>query len=223
MQKKIIFICLFISHLGFSQNMDYRNTFGVSFGRSLFASVRGTAKSNSDTLSFTDGRIRVSPTVQGTWDFGLKDWFSLGVAASYNQATVAFNDVTIKKISSKNIGSASAKVARTSFAVRALFHYGKGKFDLYSGGRLGIGIWYGKIGATVNDDLFTDLLSTVGASNNFITDRLNGSKLRGGFVLPQVQFIPFGMRYYVTDNIGVNGEVAIGAPYYISLGANYRF
>jgi hypothetical protein len=223
MQKKIIFICLFISQLSFAQNMDYRNTFTLSSGRSLFSSIRGTAKSNSDTLSFTDGRVRALPTLQGTWDFALTDWFSLGLGASYNQATVSFNDVTIKKISTTSIGSASAKIARTSFALRGLFHYGKGKFDLYSGGRLGIGIWYGSIGATVNDALFTDLLSTIGIGDNFVTRRINGTRLRGGYVLPQVQFIPFGMRYYVTDNIGVNGELAIGAPYYISLGANYRF
>ena len=222
MSKKILFICLIISQLSFAQNMDTRNTFSLSSGRSLFASARGTATPN-DTLKFTDGKIHASPTIQGTWDFAVTDWFSVGLAASYNQATVAFNDITIKKITSKSIGSASAKISRTSFAARILFHYGKGKFDLYSGGRLGVGIWYGKAGATINDALFTDLLSTIGVGSNFITSRLNGTKLRGGFALPQVQVITFGMRYYITDNLGVNGEVAIGAPYYVSLGASYRF
>ena len=222
MKKILLFITLIISQLSFAQNMETRNTFTLSSGRSLFAAARKTAIPN-DTLKFTDGKVHASPTIQGTWDFAVNDWLSVGLAASYNQATVAFNDITIKKITSKPIGNASAKVARTSLAARVLFHYGKGKFDLYSGGRLGVGLWYGKVGATINDALFTDLLSTVGIGNNFITSRLNGKKLRGGFALPQVQVIPFGMRYYITDNLGVNGEVAIGAPYYVNLGASYRF
>jgi hypothetical protein len=41
--------------------------------------------------------------------------------------------------------------------------------------------------------------------------------------MPQVQLIAFGLRGYLTENIGLNGELALGSPYFASVGINFRF
>lgn len=222
MKKSIIIIALFaIMQNALAQNMDYRNTISLSSGRSLFVALRGLEAKPTDELTFKDGKASATPTFQGTYDFAVNDWFSVGLAASYNNAKISFTDITYK---GKVTGEANATLARTSLAARFLFHYGKGKWDLYSGGRIGAGIWYAKVGADINDELLSELLGSFEAfTPSFITNRLDGKSTRTGFVLIQAQVIPFGARYYITDNIGVHAEVAVGAPYFATIGANYRF
>jgi opacity protein-like surface antigen len=179
------------------------------------------AKPSTD-LTFTGGKATATPTIQGAYDFALADWFSVGLAASYNNTKIDFTNITYK---GKVAGDANATVARTSLAARALFHYGnKGRWDLYSGVRIGAGIWYAKVGADINDELLTDLIGSFDTFvPSFLTDRLSGQNVRTGFVLFQAQIIPLGARYYITDNIGVHAELGVGAPYYATIGANYRF
>ncbi len=223
MKKSIIFIALLtIMQYSFAQNLDYRNTISFSSGRSLFVSLRGLeAKSTNSELSFTGGKASATPTFQGAYDFAVNDWLSVGLAAAYNNTKIDFTNITYK---GKVTGNANATIARTSLAARVLFHYGKGKFDLYSGGRIGVGIWTAKLGTDINDDLLTDLLGSFDTYvPGFIKNRLNGKSTRTGFPLIQAQIIPFGARYYITDNIGAHAEIAFGAPYFATIGANCRF
>jgi hypothetical protein len=222
MKKSIIIIALFaIMQSSFAQNMDYRNAVSLSSGRSLFVSLRGLEAKPSADLSFAGGKATATPTIQGAYDFAVNDWFSVGLAASYNNTKIDFTNITYK---GKVAGDANATVARTSLAARLLFHYGKGKWDLYSGGRLGVGIWYTKVSADINDELLTDLIGSFETYiPGFLSNRLNGKNVRNGFPLVQLQVIPFGARYYITDNIGVHGELGVGAPYFATIGANYRF
>ena len=35
--------------------------------------------------------------------------------------------------------------------------------------------------------------------------------------------LALGWRYYITENIGLSAEAALGKPHFLSIGANYRF
>lgn len=135
------------------------------------------------------------PVMQLSYDYMVTDFLSAGVAGSYQQ--YKFSDETGKIV-----------LKRMNFALRALFHYGKSdKIDMYSGVRLGMTNW------GFNYDVPTD---------DPTLDLLQGdNKLTGFHFSPQL--IAFGIRGYFTDNIGANLEFAIGAPYYMMGGVNYRF
>ncbi len=44
-----------------------------------------------------------------------------------------------------------------------------------------------------------------------------------GRTVLRIQLVAFGMRGYFTDNIGANIEFAIGSPYFVTGGLNFRF
>ena len=73
---------------------------------------------------------------------------------------------------------------------------------MYSGVRVGMTNWVGKSDSS-------------DSSNDFFGDDFSGWSFAP-------QLIAFGMRYYVTDNIGLSFETAVGAPHFLSVGANYR-
>jgi hypothetical protein len=130
----------------------------------------------------------------------------LGGAVSYNSANVDAKNYSWTDANDKtSLTDYTLKVSRITVGARALFHYGNaGKIDMYSGIRLGVGIWN------------TDLKAT---NPNFTSDEVDN--LRSG-ALPQIQIIPFALRGYVTDNIGIGFETAIGSPYMASLQLTYR-
>ncbi len=142
----------------------------------------------------TIGGYSATPAMQLTYDYMVTDFLSAGAAASFQQFKFSDNE-------------ASFTIKRMNFAVRALFHYGKSdKLDMYSGIRLGMTNWGYKIDVPTNDPTLT---------------ALQDSKLSGFGFAPQL--VAFGIRGYFTDHIGANVEFAIGAPYYMTGGVNYRF
>ena len=98
-------------------------------------------------------------------------------------------------------GRIDSKLTRVNCAFRALFHYANsGKYDLYSGFRLGYTKW--KLSAEYSE-LF------------------KAQEFKYGTVAPQV--ILFGFRGYFTDHFGAGGELCIGPPYFLAASVNYRF
>lgn len=96
-------------------------------------------------------------------------------------------------------------VDRFNVGVRGLFHYGSNpNLDMYSGVRVGLNIWNPTFKAATEE-----------FKEDFEAD-FSG-------VLPSIQFVAFGLRGYFTQNFGLNMEVALGAPYYFTVGVNYRF
>ncbi len=135
-----------------------------------------------------------TPAMQLSYDYMVTDFLSAGGAFSFQQ--FKFSDT-----------EGSFAIKRMNFAVRALFHYGKSdKLDMYSGVRLGMTNWGYKIDVATDDPTLT---------------ALQDSKLSGFGFAPQL--VAFGIRGYFTDHIGANVEFAIGAPYYMTGGVNYRF
>lgn len=221
----IVFIFLFLSKSK-AQNLDFKNTFTLHYGASLFNIFQGNISPiQNDTLQFQRGAFSFVPTVGGTWDGAVKKWFSIGLAASYNNAKLSLDSVEYLK---DNIGNIDIKVTRTTVAARFLIHYGnKNRFDCYSGFRIGAGIWKPSITSTISPKTAESILNTVFTTEDkgleFGDGILERIPNKITFVTPQIQFIAFGLRAFITENIGVNGELGLGSPYFASIGLNYRF
>ncbi|MCD6557194.1 MAG: hypothetical protein J7K64_08385 [Bacteroidales bacterium] len=143
----------------------------------------------------TLGGYSTIPVMQLSYDYMVTDFLSAGVAGSYQQ--YKFSDANGKIV-----------VKRMNFALRALFHYGNSdKLDMYSGIRLGMTNWGFDYDVPTDDPTL---------------EALQGSNSLTGFHFSP-QLVAFGVRGYFTDNIGANLEFAIGSPYYMMGGVNYRF
>ncbi len=225
MQKHFFSICFFLFAFGaFAQNEDYQHVISVQSGVSLFSPFRGTitgsTQSSDTTVSFRSGKAYNFPQINIAYDHGINKWFSIGGAISYNKVSMDLKEVVYNK--TENLGDVKLNVSRITLGARALFHYGNAnRVDMYSGVRLGIGIWGVNASSSSLDNRLDEVFKEAGGSG--IWRSVLGNKLKGGFVLPQVQVILFGLRTYVTENIGLNGELAVGSPYFASIGLNYRF
>jgi hypothetical protein len=142
----------------------------------------------------------VTPGISTSVDVGLSNRFSMGVAVFYQQANARFSSYIDPTDSVRYTGDFYFKAKRQNYAVRALFHFGDSDdFDPYFGIRLGMARWS-----------FSDNLPTPFIDRDFFRKR----------VLPQALF---GVRYFFLPFLGVNAEIAVGFPYYLSTGINFRF
>ncbi len=180
---------------GFSQNDDYKLTITGGVGFTLSGAFMSAVEGASlGTVDKTG-----IPNLELGLDYGLTKWFSMGVMGAYQSS-----GITEDLNGSINEYSLSRMYIGTSF----LFHYANsGRVDLFSGIRAGYKNWSysSTIDVGTTDEInFDDI--------GFFGDGL-------GF-----QVLLFGLRGYLTENIGVNVEVlGIGAPHISSIGVSYRF
>jgi hypothetical protein len=143
----------------------------------------------------------VTPGMSGTVDVGITDRFSIGGAHFIQVATAKWTSYTDTNGVIKT-GDFHYRMMRQNTALRLLFHFGDNDdLDTYFGIRLGYSYW----NTSSNDpevDQFLDL-----------------DKFKGKF-WPQAIF---GVRYFFIPVLGVNAELALGFPYYLSVGVNFRF
>lgn len=175
---------------------------GANAGFSLVGSLmRGIFNVTDRAIVGLDSRV--TPGISGTVDVGLSPRFSLGGAYFIQVATMNFSSYTDTAGFVHN-GDYFFRATRNNFGVRALFHFGdEDDFDPYFGVRIGMARWTTKSNVDGYEDL--GLFDAT-----FFRNR----------VLPQVLF---GVRYFFLPFLGVNAEIAIGFPYYLSAGVNFRF
>ena len=215
------FIAVLVFQFGSNaQSSEYKHTFTLNAGASVVGSFVNVLDGlNLDDLSTEraiDGITNLrgqftgntTPVLSFSYDYGLKDWFSVGVSGAYQHLEGNIQSISYTREAddtSVRITSANFDIDRVNISARALFHYGtKARLDMYSGFRLGISNW-----GTVID-----------ASDEVFEEDLKTSNISGLF--PAIQFIPFALRGYVTENIGINFETGIGPPQWISVGINCR-
>lgn len=150
------------------------------------------------------------PVIVGNADYGITNVFSLGVSYAYQSFSIRFTDVPY---SSDTTGTWKDKLTRTNAGIRILFHTNPSKnenddgtgFDLYGGLRIGYKNWSYKTGNTNPDYIVNEVYESL----SFFRSR------------PTVQILG-GARYFFTPNLGINGELSIGAPYFAMIGINYK-
>lgn len=141
--------------------------------------------------------VKSIPPLYLNADFGVTDNFSVGLAGSYS--SISYDDVITSFDDMGNIVEENVNVqgSRNTVAARALFHFGNNpKMDQYAGLRAGMTFW------GWNDESLVDEENL--SANNFSYRLL------------------YGMRAYLTDNLGVNLEIGIGSPYFFNGGISYR-
>ncbi len=194
MRKLSALIFLFALATGvYAQNEDHKITLGLNTGFSLIGNIIDASASTSG------GSIEnfSLPAFQGTVDYGVEKWISVGVAVSYQKLGTRYTDYNGTNIDEETTAN------RLNFAIRPLFHYANsGRLDLYSGVRLGWTNWSFK--TTIDDQDYNEE-DIISANSNFAP-----------------QLILFGMRGFITENIGANFEFAVGAPHYFTIGLSYR-
>jgi hypothetical protein len=208
MKKTLLLTCALALVFAFAptnsvsaQNGDYKQNIYAGAGFSLVGGLFDALGSDTSG-AFTTSSL---PAIQFNYDYALTPKISVGAAFSYQAFGFDVMDYTFVDASQNSVTEDfSANLRRTNLALRIMFHYGNSeKLDMYSGVRLGMTGW------NISSE------STTGAASDFFDGSYNG----WGFA-PQV--IPFGLRFYVTNNIGLSLESAIGAPHFLSIGANYR-
>ena len=189
--------------IGFMFNANAQDSEGASvatvgLGYSFFNNI---IKSSLETYS--DVKVKSVPTIALTYDLALTDNFSIGVAGAFQNVSGEFTNEYIDQNLDFQTEIATTKVSRLNIALRPLFHYGDGdRLDLYSGIRVGYLI------RNVETETSDYLLN--------VLDELDGNRFALGLV-------PFGMRYFFTDNLGVNMDLQIGTPYVVSGGIAFTF
>lgn len=143
----------------------------------------------------------VTPGLSGSVDFGITDRFSLGVAHFYQSANAKWTSYT-DTANVLQTGDWNYRLTRQNTALRMLFHLSDNDdLDPYFGIRLGYSYW--------------SQSTNVPDASSFLNLGVFKSKF-----WPQALF---GVRYFFIPALGVNAELALGFPYYLSVGVNFRF
>jgi len=133
-------------------------------------------------------------------EYLLADRFGIGVDFIYNTFGWSFTDIDSTGANNYNY---ETKMTRTRIHMRFNYHLmaSSEDLDLYVG-----------LGAGTNNRKWT-----------FETNDPAGSDESAiGTLIPFSMRVAFGVRYYFTENIGLNSEIAIGGPL-MSLGVSIKF
>jgi len=194
-------VCFLTSTLTINaQNEEYKSVVSASVGYSLTGAIINAFET---TNSAADISVSSIPTLQLTYDYGITNYFSVGVAAGFQKFGFDVTDYEYINDIGINVNeNFKADYSRLNIAIRPLFHYANtDKLDMYSGLRIGF----------VNNNI-----SSESTNEDFDIGTSIGTR-------PSVGVTAYGIRYYFTDNIGAGIEINIGAPYISCLNINARF
>ena len=188
-----------------AQNEDYPNVISATAGLNLLQLV--ATLDDIDENASSNLKIRGTASYGLTYDHAINKWFSIGLGGAYNYFSLKGEVVTIEKEDGTTYsGPVKLALSRTNIGVRPLFHYvNGGRLDMYSGLRVGVNVW----GVTLDAD--------EGLLPEDVSNRARDAGVGLG-----MQFIPLGLRWYATPNLGFGFETGIGAPHYAALQLNYR-
>ena len=195
--KKILLglgvVALLSTNVVQAQNEKGQLAISVGAGQSLLGSAY-----SGDTYFNTS----VLPVINGMVDFAVSDVVSMGLGVSYQSITWDIVDYMFLNANNVYVTETfSETLTKLNIGVRCNFHYARGidNLDMYSGFRLGYTNW------------------------SFTTNTNDPNYIALEFTLPlALQLVPFGMRYYFTDMIGVHLETGIIGPYMIAGGLSFK-
>lgn len=182
-----------------AQNKEGSTVVSLNLGYGLSASVVKVGLNSFSNVNISSNLVR-SVTV----DYAISDYLSIGLAGGRQLINAEFDNSYISDKTNGTIDEvAKIDIKRTQFAIRPLVHYGGNeRLDIYSGLRLGL----------------THL------KLKYITDDPDlQDKIKFGGIRPSFGVVLVGMRYFVTDWLGANFDVQIGAPYLVSGGVSFKF
>lgn len=192
-----------------AQNENYRHTLSAQTGLNGLQLGASLANFILEEAEAGDYKVGATPTFGLNYDYGINPWFSIGGALSYNNLSVKSDNISLD-LGDQGVyeGRINAKLSRTNVSARTLFHYfNNERFDFYSGLRLGVSIWSGKVESEGTQSLVLEDILQIGGS--------------GAAFAPQL--IPFGFRGYLTEQLALGLETGIGPTHYLAVQASFRF
>jgi len=204
--KNIIIILLAsLSYTSFGQGQDekvigiYTGFSTTGFAYRLASNITVNDSANTDFYGGSN-----LPVFGAMFDYGISSNFSIGAMfgiqhfnADINSRSVNIGDTLL---TTRNV---DINLNRLYLGITPKYHYNMAneQLELYSGVRAGFIFWQGNFDV---EDSNIDVLSNLGAGR------------------PAISLIPIGGRYYMTDELALNFELATGAPAIITLGLNFR-
>lgn len=186
--------------------LKYPSNISLTLGMNL---TPNKIRNNSMYNTTTETHLQYTPVITASYDYCHKPWYSFGVVGSYQRIKGDVSNIPYKKA----FGDGTTKYTDVQFmytqyylGLRPLFHVvHMEKVHIYTG--FSFGVQY-----------------QVAISNGTVPEVPIDSVVTRGIGYALIfQHIPIGMRYYITDQLGVTGEIAIGQPYFIATGLQYRF
>lgn len=160
----------------------------------------------NDVNVVEDIDISATPSFYLSYDNRIYERVSLGAAVAYQRINAFYNNYQYEQDGQTITEDFGSKLTRLNFSVRALYWYQLSQsLRLYSGIRLGISNWSSD--TNVGDP-------------NFSPDRFINLAL-GATVAPQL--ILLGGNFPLSTHWKLGGELAVGAPYFISGGVTYAW
>lgn len=157
-----------------------------------------------ESLEANDMNSTKTPVLLGGLDYGITDRFSIGGVYTYQGLYARYSNYnSINEHGDTTIvtGDFHERLTRQSIGIRPLFHFGDNDdVDAYAGCRVSYVFW-----------------NYSGPRND-----LNVNKVFRGLGPVKAQAL-FGVRYFITNNIGLGAEFALGPTYYVSFGLNLKF
>ncbi|MBA3663692.1 MAG: hypothetical protein H0W61_05735 [Bacteroidetes bacterium] len=198
MKKTIIFLVSGLLSFGImsAQSSDRavskgKNIINVYYGVNLLTSFY----KNLATTTASDVKVKGVGPIGLVYEHMVTDGIGLGAEISYASTTLTYVDKsTNQSTGTVNNYNWELKFATTRAMFRANFHFAKSeKFDAYF------------------------LISAGYRGTTFTVNSNDPSFNKSVYVIPRVLppygFKPgLGFRYFFTDNIGINAEIAIGTP-----------
>lgn len=218
----VVFLNLLMVERSFSQMEVGRSIITIGVGKSFITSnIMFEAKEMADQIHQyvnpnIDAPSSYTPAMFGSYEYKSDSMkhFSIGVAVAYqrwNITTFSFIDPSQPFTNLNNLVVNPLSISRTSFAIRPLYHFSKSKcFDPYMGLSVGYNIWVNPIPIYFYDFSISDLNPESYSPKD---------TPESGFTIGML----FGLRGYITKNIGMNVELSFCAPYTVAFGFNYRF
>lgn len=146
--------------------------------------------------------IYSEPVLNGMIDYGVADFFSIGLAVSHQKMSIEgvnyYLDTTISPVSLKE--DVTEELTRLNIGIRPLVHFIKhDDIGMYAGLRMSYSLW------TYDHD---------SEDPNWDDINLERTKMNVQLLL--------GLRAYFSDIIGMYMEIGMGAPYVASVGLSFK-
>jgi len=202
--KIILFLLLIVTYNSFSQT-NYEHKISAQVGTSWLGVLTNAIDKISNPII---NHCFATPVFQLAYNYKTTPYFTVGAVSSFQN----FNfNITIPE---NNITNADIFISRTNLSFRGLAHYiDNDVIDLYSGGRIGLSVW----------SIKADTAIISGFMNNYSFNLPMNPKYNKVGSAVSFQIILFGMDIYLSKNIGINGEIAMGPTYFANFGLSYRF
>lgn len=210
MRNLITSILLVYSAMCLAQMHTEKVRIGLQVGSST---ARRTIKSlNNETYPVLNEAINYAtetnsrPVWALSMDYSYSDKISFGILMSRQQLSGDFSQYTFLPIGGNAtiVEEVTFELKRRYVGAVTKYHWNTNtdNIELYTGLRVGYVQWKRKI-------------ETSDPNFNALDQKTAGR--------PAIGIVPLGLKFYILDGLGISSELAIAAPYFINIGAVYKW